>query len=173
MEYIHILSLIHILRKEKITPFFVGCMMYFITVVFIENSINTLLYVGIPGFSDAMEKIPVLYILYGCLTAGIFEEVGRFAAFRMMGSKAKTANSALMFGSGFGGAEALVVVGISMLSNITTAYLVNWGDLNSLTADMSAEQLSQFADSVNAMAAVSYTHLVKGCERVYYFIDRR
>lgn len=59
-----------------------------------------------------------LYGLYGGLAAGVFEETGRFLAFRFV-LRGRTARiTSLAYGIGHGGIEALLVAGLTMASNL-------------------------------------------------------
>lgn len=60
-----------------------------------------------------------LYVVYGCLTAGIFEECGRYLTMRYIisGNNRQGLSTALMYGAGHGGMEVLIL-GISMLSSL-------------------------------------------------------
>jgi uncharacterized membrane protein YhfC len=61
-----------------------------------------------------------LMALYGGLMAGLFEETGRFLAFKtILRSKRNNDANALMYGAGHGGFEAMMILGITMISNLT------------------------------------------------------
>lgn len=70
-----------------------------------------------------------LYGLYGGLAAGIFEETGRFAAFKCVLRRQRGPVTALAYGAGHGGAEALLVLGASMVSNLVLVSLAGNGSL--------------------------------------------
>lgn len=61
----------------------------------------------------------LLYGLYGGLAAGLFEETGRFLAFRFVLKDRPARITALSYGIGHGGVEALLLVGLTMVSNLT------------------------------------------------------
>lgn len=61
-----------------------------------------------------------LYILVLSLTAGLFEELGRFAGFVLFLKKDRGWWDGIGFGIGHGGVEALVLVGISAVSSLFT-----------------------------------------------------
>src|SRR2546421_1030961 len=67
------------------------------------------------AITPQLEASPaLLYTWLGILvlTAGLFEEVGRYVAFRwLMRREEKTWNKAVMFGLGHGGLESIVLVG--------------------------------------------------------------
>ena len=59
-----------------------------------------------------------LYGLYGGLAAGIFEEVGRFLAFKLVLRKQRDRVTALSYGIGHGGVEAFLLLGMTMVNNL-------------------------------------------------------
>lgn len=64
-----------------------------------------------------------LYGLYGGLAAGIFEETGRFLAFRFVLKNRNERITALSYGIGHGGIEAFLITGLSMASNLVLGLL--------------------------------------------------
>lgn len=59
-----------------------------------------------------------LYGLYGGLAAGVFEETGRFLAFRFVLRNRTARITSLVYGIGHGGIEAFLVAGLTMASNL-------------------------------------------------------
>jgi uncharacterized membrane protein YhfC len=72
-------------------------------------------------------KLPALYVLYGVLSAGIFEETARFLSFKLLKDKYTGIGTALSYGIGHGGIEALLLGGILMLNNVLISFLINTG----------------------------------------------
>lgn len=60
-----------------------------------------------------------LYGLYGGLAAGLFEETGRFLAFRYVLRHTPGRVTALSYGLGHGGIEAFLLVGLTMAANLS------------------------------------------------------
>ena len=65
------------------------------------------------------------YCIYGILAAGVFEETGRFAAYKTLMKKHLTTENAVFMGIGHGGFEAAALLGVSMMSYFFTAIVVN------------------------------------------------
>ncbi len=79
------------------------------------------------------------------LTAGLFEEVGRYLGFRVFfRSDEKTWPKAVMFGIGHGGLESLMVGATAILSSVQL-WSMSHGGLDSLAADQRRQVLDQFA----------------------------
>jgi len=83
----------------------------------------------------------LLYGLYGGLMAGLFEETGRFLAFRFMLRKQKAGITALSYGMGHGGVEAFLLVGLTMMSNLALGLAYTGGDALSPEMAAAAEAL--------------------------------
>ena len=70
------------------------------------------------GIGPAIQGNIWLYGLYGGLAAGLFEETGRLLAFRFVLKNHPGRITALSYGIGHGGVEALLLVGLTMVSNL-------------------------------------------------------
>ncbi|MPN26906.1 hypothetical protein SDC9_174332 [bioreactor metagenome] len=98
--------------------------------------------------------------------AGIFEETGRFVAFKTVLKKnLGNDRNALMYGAGQGGFEAFFILVFSMVSNIVMAVMLNAGMIDRLTAGITDENalktlyatfaaLSQTAPAIFLMSIV-------------------
>ena len=73
------------------------------------------------------------YTLIGCLLAGVFEEVGRYLAFRFLLKRYTNRRDAVTYGIGHGGIEAILVLGLTAINNIAIAQLVNSGSIETIT----------------------------------------
>ncbi|HEU5228099.1 MAG TPA: YhfC family glutamic-type intramembrane protease [Ktedonobacteraceae bacterium] len=92
-------------------------------------------------------RISWLVIL--ALTAGLFEEVGRYVGYRfLMRREQKTWNKAVMYGIGHGGLEAMLLVGgmqlLSLINILSLMYILNVSPAL-LPAAQHAQVLRQFA----------------------------
>lgn len=108
------------------------------------------------------------YALYGGLAAGIFEETGRFIAMKWLLKKEPgTAVPALGYGAGHGGIEMILIFGVSMLSNIAIAAMINSGQAETLLASAPAAALDQMqAQFQQLQDATAGTYLIGIWERV-------
>ena len=84
------------------------------------------------------------YALYGGLAAGLFEETGRFLSMKfLMRGEASSALPGVGYGIGHGGIEMLIIFGMTMISNLVVAVMINAGQADLLTAKVPAESLPQ------------------------------
>jgi uncharacterized membrane protein YhfC len=70
-----------------------------------------------------------LYGLYGGLAAGLFEETGRLVAFKTALRRHQEPVTALAYGVGHGGTEAILLVGVTMVFNLVVLALSAGGAL--------------------------------------------
>jgi len=99
------------------------------------------------------------------LTAGLFEEVGRYVGYRvLMRREEKTWSKAVMYGIGHGGIESIVLVGLLGLLSLLNIVITSGLNLNMLTPSQHATVVHQFA-ALNAQPA--WFSLLGGWERLW------
>jgi uncharacterized membrane protein YhfC len=80
------------------------------------------------------------------LTAGLFEEIGRYVGYRwLMGKEEKTWNKAVMYGAGHGGLESMLLVGGLGLLTLIQLLIIPGLNLSSLPAATQKQITDQFA----------------------------
>ena len=114
--------------------FFIGCIIFPVFVLILERTAHSLLLYGAPG--AVLQRNIWLYAFYAGLMAGVFEECGRWLAFKLSLRWSRGPGDALMYGAGHGGIEAILLAGMTMLSNITLALALNRGGLEAVEAMM-------------------------------------
>lgn len=97
-----------------------------------------------------------LYIWLGVLslTAGIFEEIGRYVGYRVWLKRDRTWEAGLMYGAGHGGLESMLLVGglaLLGLVNIIAISMMTPAQLN-----LPPEQLAQFEAARQQIAAIEW-----------------
>ena len=101
----------------------------------------------------------VLYVIYGALAAGVFEETGRFVTFKLFLKKTTAGgdpDNAVMFGIGHGGTEAVLLIGVTMgLSYIPMCAMANSG---MLTPEMIGDEATYetVVTQINLLAGYSF-----------------
>ena len=163
-----VLLLIYYRKKgADILPFFIGCIVFVIFALILESLMHQLVLKVLPVGKTILGNT-LLYALYGGLAAGIFEETGRFLAFKtVLKKKLGNDRNALMYGAGHGGVEAILMLGLAYIGNIVMSVLINAGQTDLLTATAAgeaAEQLKAVLDSLTATAP--YTYLMGIVERI-------
>ena len=112
--------------------------------------------------SVALMQRPFLYMLYGALAAGVFEETARFVGFHILKKKYTGLGTALKHGIGHGGIEAVFIGGASMVSAVVLAVMINSVGVEGL-ASMGAPALEQ-AQAIAASQPGMF--FVSGLERM-------
>lgn len=98
------------------TAFLVGAGTFVLFAMILEPILHNLVLRSPAG--AAIQGNILLYGLYGGLAAGLFEETGRLLAFRFVLKNHPARITALSYGIGHGGIEALLLVGLTMVSNL-------------------------------------------------------
>ncbi|MDE6015295.1 MAG: YhfC family intramembrane metalloprotease [Acetatifactor sp.] len=147
--------------KAKLSAFFIGCGTFFLFALILEQILHI---VVLSTLGERLTGNIWLYAIYGGLAAGLFEETGRFLAMRFCMSKSLNRQNAIMYGIGHGGIEAILITGMTYISNLVLTIMINSGGLDAMlavmdesTAAATYEQLSQLwelAPSAFLMAGV-------------------
>lgn len=111
-----------------------------------------------------MQTNAFLYVVYGCLAAGLFEETGRLVAFRFLLRKHRGRETAVTYGIGHGGIEAILTAGVSMSILLIAAILLAGGNGQSLTNLFGAPTAQTVASMLTSAAPAMF--MVSGLERV-------
>ncbi len=107
-------------------PFWIGCIVFPVFALGLEQAAY-LLIMKWSGWQNVQNNL-WLYAAAGGLFAGVFEETGRLAAFAtVLRKKRGNDANALMYGAGHGGIEAVLVLSLSMISNLVFSLMVNAG----------------------------------------------
>ena len=126
-------------RGGRWFPFLVGMVTFSLFALGLEQSVHAMVLRSSLG--EMITGNIWLYALYGGLAAGIFEELGRFAAFKLV-LRESGRRSALCYGAGHGGVEALLLVGLTMANNLMLALTINRGGALPPEAEAAAAQLA-------------------------------
>lgn len=164
---IALLLVFRIKKHADILPFFIGCAVMLVFALILESIVHSIVLNSVPG-QKIRENI-WLYALYGGLMAGIFEESGRFTAFKTILRKknGKDAN-ALIYGAGHGGFEAMALLGLSMISNIAMAVMLNSGSIGAVAGALPDEARTQLQPVIDQLVSSSpFLYLAGIIERVF------
>ena len=103
-----------------------------------------------------------VFVLYGIIMAGVFEECGRYIVLKYIMKKNHTRENAVLYGIGHGGIEILAVILPLMITYLAIAVLFSGGDVeNALSSLKITEETATAAlPSVQAAAAFDYGMMV-------------
>ena len=104
---------------------------------------------------------PVAYIIFLGITAGVFEECGRYMGFKLTLKKHRRFGDGVAFALGHGGIEALLIAGISSLYNLIILLNLNLGNYNGVILGVDANEAMIAFNSVNNISVLTI-----GLERI-------
>ena len=90
-------------RETWLPSLFIGAGTFIVFALVLEQLLHTVM---IPIVRDNV----ILYSVYGALAAGIFEETGRFVAYKTLMRRRYTTKTAVLMGLGHGGIEAIIAL---------------------------------------------------------------
>lgn len=157
-------------RKKGVLPaWLLGAAGFFIMQVIIRLPIISLISV-IPGFQVFVEKFYILYIFILALTAALFEVAARFCVAKILQKKLNP-EKGLATGLGHGGIEAMVLIGMTYVSNLVIAIMINTGFYREILFQVSSagssDVIPQLMDAQRVLITTSpVLYLLAGYERI-------
>ena len=148
---------VYLVRKHhaKLSTILIGAGTFIIFALVLESIMHQLVLNG-PNGAAIMDNT-LLYALYGGLAAGIFEETGRFISMKFLMKKEPSEPlPGVAYGVGHGGAEMLIIFGITMINNLALSALINSGQaevLFSKVPEDAAAQLQTQLDQLQTLGA--------------------
>ncbi|PEW81486.1 YhfC family intramembrane metalloprotease [Bacillus cereus] len=122
-----LVALLYAFWKKRYIPYMLGVLAFVVSQILIR--IPILNYVSGTSTNFQMFSVmqPVLFVLFLSLSAGIFEEIARFIAMRYF-MKQRDWQSGFLFGAGHGGIEAVLIVGVPVISLLLSQTFIQNGD---------------------------------------------
>jgi len=152
------------LRKNyglKAVPMLVGAAAFIVFAMVLEQLLHYFVLRPAPDGTIGLKNNPLLYMLYGCFAAGIFEETARFLSFSLLKRKYGGIGAGLSYGIGHGGFESAILVGATLISSVVLSIAFNAGMI---------EKFGLPAQTVEQLAAAKdmnpFLHLAGGFERI-------
>lgn len=99
--------------KARVSPFFVGALMFFVFALVLEQLLHSVVLGGGSALSRTINGNLFYKAVYGGLAAGVFEETGRLVGFRTLLKKQTGRSTAITYGIGHGGFECMMVGGVN------------------------------------------------------------
>ena len=99
-----------------------------------------------------------VYVLYGTIMAGVFEECGRHIVLKHIMKKNRTCENAVLYGIGHGGIEILAILLPTMITYLVIAVLFSQGDVEHTLSslEITEETAAAALPSIQAAAAFDY-----------------
>lgn len=150
--------------KANLSAFFIGCGTFVLFALVLEQIFHA---VVLAATGELLTKNIWLYAIYGGLAACIFEETGRFLAMRFCMTKNLEKRNAIMYGIGHGGIEAVLLIGITYISNLALSLMINAGGLDSMLAVLDEDVAATTYAQISQLWTLSpVDFLAAGVERI-------
>ncbi len=152
-------------KGADILPFFIGCAVMLVFALIIEASIHQVVFKTSLG--QTILNSTFLSAVYGGLMAGLFEETGRLLAFKTVLKKYHAKNiNALMYGAGHGGFEAIALLGMTMIGNISMALMINSQGMAGVLASTPGATEALQTQMETLVTVPAYMFLIAVVERI-------
>ena len=138
-----------IFRKKgaKHLPFWTGCVTFVLFALVLEQLAYSFLMKT--ALWMTISSNVWLYGIVGGFMAGLFEETGRFVAFKTVLRKQRgNDTNALMYGAGHGGIEAVILLSVAMVINLVFSLQYNAGIPSSLGGSAQALQIAALPSTI-------------------------
>ncbi|MFA9380803.1 MAG: YhfC family intramembrane metalloprotease [Acetanaerobacterium sp.] len=151
-------------RKIHIIPVLVGAGVFFVFQLVLRSPALQLAALFSPSFKQFVGT-PIMGGLFLGLTAGIFEEFGRYIGYRVALKKHTAWQDGLAFGIGHGGIEAIALVGLGSVNNLLFSVAINTGRWDSIATVLPAVTAQQTYDAL--VQTPAYLFALGGIERLF------
>lgn len=160
---------IYFYKKEKISGIavLVGALTFFISQIVLRMPLLQLLQ-GQSWYA-VIGKNLWINSLFLSLTAGIFEETGRFLSFRFLLNKRLEWKNGVAFGIGHGGIEAVMLTGLTYINNLIFSLMINSGAFEQISGTLSPGTSEYIVNALSGTSPVMF--LFGGVERVFAIIS--
>ena len=147
--------------RARLSTILIGAGTFIVFALVLESIMHQLVLKGPNG--PAIMGNTLLFAVYGGLAAGVFEETGRFLSMKFLLKKEpSTALPGIAYGIGHGGAEMLIIFGITMISNFVVSALINAGLSGILFAKVPEDAAAQLQAQLNQLQTVGAGTLLTG-----------
>ncbi len=161
-------------KKENFTTILIGAAVFMLFALLLEKPIQNALILPDHGVSRFINARPVLWAFLVGLFPGVFEETGRFVAFKTVLKKRKNKETSISYGIGHGGIEVIIIFGMTYITYLSYAVMINTGTFQTVIDQVMAEapdQLGVVYQTMDAIATFSFGTLSLGLlERVGAFL---
>ena len=147
--------------RARLSTILIGAGTFIVFALVLESIMHQLVLKGPNG--PAIMGNTLLFAVYGGLAAGVFEETGRFLSMKFLLKKEpSTVLPGIAYGIGHGGAEMLIIFGITMISNFVVSALINAGLSGILFAKVPEDAAAQLQAQLNQLQTVGAGTLLTG-----------
>ena len=144
-------------KKERFSTVAVGALTFLLFAIVLEKPIQNVLVFPVQmglaehGASRFINARPVLWAFIVGLIPGVFEETGRFVAYKTVLKKRKNKETSISYGIGHGGFEVMLILGLTFITYISYSLMINMGTFK-VVIDQVINQAPDQADQLYALA---------------------
>ena len=150
-------------RRGRFVNILVGALCFFVGAMVLESLLHQLVFRLVP----TLPMMPLAYVLYGALAAGVFEETARFIGLHFLCKKPSGLWTGIGYGIGHGGIEALLVAALSSVNSLLVLLQLRFAGADALLAAVPEAGREAAAAQLQAAAALSpLDFLPVGVERL-------
>lgn len=145
--------------KQPIFPALLGMSIFFIFAIVLETFPKLLFFQSNNPIGKMVMSNTLLYMTVAALLAGLFEEGGRFVAFKFLLRHRNDRLVSVTYGIGHGGFEMMYLLAASGIQYIIYAVMINNGTFDSVIAEVAAsapESLAAVQALPTSIASISY-----------------
>ena len=135
--------------KRSLVPFWVGIMVFIAFSRMLEMIPHSLFLLSSNPVSKAINGNVLLYVISAATVAALFEETGRYLAFRFVLTKHPNKETAVTYGIGHGGIECVLVLGVTYIQYYAYGQLINSGSMDKMLS--AYKDSSQSVDALNQL----------------------
>ena len=144
-------------ERARLLPALWGALTFLLFARGLETGLHYFCILSDNAVSRVILSSPWLYMLYGALAAGIFEECGRFCMYKTVMRRYDGRAAAVTAGIGHGGIEAISITAVSLALYFVSALYWNAGDTDALL------KLAGSMEAVQTLAASFGKYTVGYC----------
>jgi uncharacterized membrane protein YhfC len=159
---IALVTVLKVRKKESVLTALAGAAVFILFVMVVESFVNQMMFRTVALLSTNKAA----FVIYTCLAAGLFEETGRMCLFFLMKNKIHSPAGAMMYGAGHGGAEAILLVGITCVNNLILVWMLNTQGVEGLTAGLNGAQLVSMQNAIATYTQSPEIFCLAGIERL-------
>lgn len=139
--------------KQPFLPIIVGAIIFPVFALGLETLPKLVLFQVNNPIGKYVMSQPVLFGLLAALMAGLFEETGRFVAFKYILKKYDNKETAISYGIGHGGIEVLIIMGIASIQYLSYALMIRNGQFDQIIQQV-AQTAPEQLEAIQAIPAV-------------------
>lgn len=114
-------------KKENVSTLVIGAMTWFFFAIVLETIPKAILLNPSLSIGKAVLNNVVLFVLIGSLLAGVFEETGRWLAYKTVLKNRTNKETSITYGIGHGGFEAMYILVVTGIQYLIYASMINAG----------------------------------------------